>query len=295
MQDITELATQKAFLQSLVADDFHLLTEYDPCTLLKALLPNLGSTNGELRDQLTYPIMARIILDDQGLYPLTDAQLEELLLTCIDEDHLFCQIGEAGTDSVFMRAFSSLIVAAILYADNKTPRISEAAARRAMQALLTYAGKERDWRGYVKDKGWAHSVAHLSDALDECAKNRYTTAEECGAILETLTYLAQLPEPLSYEEDDRLAYVAYGIIRRQSVDQETLREWITSLIISRPENVLEESGVVGWNRAANARNFLRSLYFMLQWSRVSTVAVQKAELQAEIDQALQKLNELPVE
>ncbi len=61
-------------------------------------------------------------------------------------------------------------------------------------------------------KGWAHSIAHLADALDESAKNRYTTAAGYIAILETLTSLASLPEPLSYGEDERLAFVALGMM-----------------------------------------------------------------------------------
>ncbi|HZR39725.1 MAG TPA: hypothetical protein VFB12_06400 [Ktedonobacteraceae bacterium] len=59
--------------------------------------------------------------------------------------------------------------------------------------------------------------------------------------------------------------------------------------------MLEDEGVTSYIRSLNARNFLRSIYFQLQWNKVPALATQKVELQAEIDQALQKLNELPVE
>jgi Protein of unknown function (DUF2785) len=291
--NLTELATQKDFLQALIADDYRLLADYDPCLLLKALLPALGSNDGYVRDKLVYPIMAQIILADFATYPLTGAQREELLLTCIDRDHLFSHIGDVGTDSVFMRAFSSLIVAAILFKDHQHPHISEEVAGRVTQAMLAYAKQERDYRGYLMGgKGWAHSIAHLADALDECAKNRYTTAAGYTAILETLTYLAGLPEPLGYGEDERLAFVALGIIARQSVDLASLKTWIASLAIVREGDVLEDEGVTSYIRALNARNFLRSLYFLLQWNNVSAIAEQNVELQAELDQALKRLNEL---
>lgn len=203
------------------------------------------------------------------------------------------RIGEVGTDSVFTRSFSSLMIPLLLIADVKRPGVSENVVRQVLEALFTYARQERDWRGYVKGKGWAHSVAHLSDAFDDCAKNRYMTASDCQAILETLTYLAQLPEPLCYEEDDRLAFVAYGIITRQSVDLVYLKKWIASLVTPRAESSLVEEGVLTWNRAANAKNFLRGLYFQLSWSKVSAIAEQKAILLVEIDRALQKLNSLP--
>lgn len=293
MQNLAELATQKPFLQNIVENNFQLPEDIEPFAFLKALLPNLGSTDEELRDILNYPIMAHFILDEQDRYQLTGAQLEELLLLSIDKDHLFYGIGEAGTDSVFMRSFSSLMIPLLFIADARRPCISEKVARRVLQAVLTYARRERDWRGYVKGKGWAHSVAHLSDALDDCSKNRYMTATDCEAILETLTYLAQLPEPLCYEEDDRLAFTAYGIITRQAVDLAYVKKWIASLVIARAENPLVEQGVLAWNRAANAKNFLRGLYFMFSWSKVPAIAGYKAELLADIDQALQKLNSLP--
>ncbi len=295
-QNLTELATQKEFLQALIADNYRLLADYDPYILLKALLPALGSNDGYVRDKLAYPIMAQIILADFATSPLTSAQREGLLLTCIDQDHLFSHIGEVGTDSVFMRTFSSLIVAAILFKDHQNPHISEEVAGRVTQAMLTYAQQERDYRGYLMGgKGWAHSIAHLADALDEGAKNRYTTAAGYTANLETLTYLASLPEPLGYGEDERLAFVALGMIARQSVDLASLKTWIASLALVREGDVLEDEGVTSYIRSLNARNFLRSLYFLLQWNKVPAIAEQKVELQAEIDQALQKLNELSVE
>jgi Protein of unknown function (DUF2785) len=295
-QNLTELATQKEFLQALIAENYRLLADYDPYTLLKALLPALGSNDGYLRDKQAYSIMAQIILADFATYPLTGAQREELLLTCIDQDHLFSHIGEVGTDSVFMRTFSSLIVAAILFNDHQNPHISEEVAGRVIQAMLTYAHQERDYRGYLMGgKGWAHSIAHLADALDEGAKNRYTTADGYTAILETLTYLASLPEPLGYGEDERLAFVALGIIARQSVDLASLKTWIASLAIIREGDVLEDEGVTSSIRSLNVRNFLRSLYFLLQWNEVPVLAEQKVKLQAEIDQALQKLNKLSLE
>lgn len=295
-QNLTELATQKEFLQTLIADDYRLLADYDPYTLLKALLPALGSNEGYLRDKLAFSIMSQLIQADFATSPLTGVQREELLLTCIDQDHLFYHIGDVGTDSVFTRTFSSLIIAALLLKDHQHPHLSEEAASCATQALLTYARQERDYRGYLMGgKGWAHSIAHLADALDECAKNRYTTAAGYTAILETLTFLASLPEPLSYGEDERLAFVALGLIVRQSVSLVSLKTWIASLAPVPEGDALEDESVTSYIRSDNARNFLRGLYFLLQWSKAPALAAQKVELQAEIDQALQKLNELPVE
>lgn len=293
MSNLSELSSRKDFLRPLAENTGQLPEDIEPFAFLKALLPNLGSTDAELRDILIYPALAHVLLDEQNRYYLTGAQLEELLLTIIDQEHMFYRIGESGTDSVFMRAFSSLVIPLLFIADSRDPRISEQAARRTLEALLTYSRQEQDRRGYVRDKGWAHSIAHHADALDDCARNRYMTGADREAILETLAYLAHLPEPLCHEEDDRLAFTAYGIITRQEVSMAYLKKWIASLVVPRVENVLVEEGVIAWYRAANVKNFLRGLYFLLSWSKVPAIAEQKTELLTEIDRALRQLNSLP--
>ena len=112
-------------------------------------------------------------------------------------------------------------------------------------------------------------MAHLSDALDDLAQNRYMTQADREAIMHTLTYLATLPEPLCYEEDDRLSFAAYRLIAASMVDDAFLETWVESLFVTRTEEIpgLTEQDLTRWIRAANAKNFLRSLYFRLLWNQ----------------------------
>jgi len=125
MEDIIERASDKQFLQAIVDNNNHIPDDIDYFLFLEALLQNFASTDPQLRDNLTYSVLAHAIIDLDSQKKLTTSQVEDLLLTCIDEEHLFYHIGEAGTDTVFMRSFSLLIIAAILFADAKTPRLSE--------------------------------------------------------------------------------------------------------------------------------------------------------------------------
>ncbi len=125
MEDIIERASDKQFLQAIVDNNNHIPDDIDYFLFLEALLQNFASTDPQLRDNLTYSVLAHAIIDQDSQQKLTTSQVEDLLLTCIEEDHLFYHIGEAGTDTVFMRSFSLLIIAAILFADAKTPRLSE--------------------------------------------------------------------------------------------------------------------------------------------------------------------------
>lgn len=269
MRDIHELTSDKVYLRSIASNHYQLPEDIDLFAFLRALLQNFATTDAELRDELTYMVLAHAIIDQESAARLPANQRETLLLTCFDNEHLFYHIGETGTDSVFMRSFSLLIIAALLYADARLHHISQEATRKAQTALLRYAREERDWRGYIKGKGWAHSVAHLSDALDEIAQHRYTSPTDRETLMQTLTYLATLPEPLCYEEDDRLSFAAYRLIAANMVEDAFLETWVESLFVTRTEEApgLTEQDVTRWIRAANAKNFLRSLYFRLLWNQ----------------------------
>jgi Protein of unknown function (DUF2785) len=289
MRDIHELASDKASLRSIANNHYQLPEDIDRFAFLQALLQNFATTDAELRDELTYIVLAHAIIDNETAGSLPANQREALLLTCIDHEHLFYHIGDASSDSVFMRSFSLLIIAALLYADARLQQISPEATRKTQTALLRYARDERDWRGYIKGKGWAHSVAHLSDALDEIAQNRYTSLADRQTLMQTITYLATLPEPLCYEEDDRLSFAAYRLIAANMVETPFLEIWVDSLFVTRTEEApgLTEQDVTRWIRAANAKNFLRSLYFRLLWNQKAPSLVER------ISATLKKLDPSP--
>lgn len=260
MSDVRDLATSKQFLRSIVDNNHEIPTEIDSFVFARSLLANLASTDEELRDELSYMLLASGIIDR---HKLSIQQVEEILALILDKDHLFWGIGEKGTDSVFMRSFSNLIVAGILYTDNRDPELSPKDVHQAKDALLRYAREEKDWRGYVDGKGWAHTMAHLADAFDECAQHQSLSEEDREEILTVLSELIKLPDPLYHEEDMRLATVAYHIIVCKQVSEEFLATWLESCYVER------NSDVSAWMSASNAKNFLRSLYFLLFWDNMA--------------------------
>ncbi|GCE10962.1 DUF2785 domain-containing protein [Tengunoibacter tsumagoiensis] len=264
MSDIIEQAKDKQFLRPLAENNYVVPAELDQFGLAQALMQNLGSTDQELRDELSYMILASGIIGGQKLQ---ETQLEYLLDMALDEWHLFQGIGESETDTVFMRSFSNLIIAALLYNDAHQPTFTEAKVRRVKEELLRYAQEERDWRGYVKGKGWAHAMAHLADTLDECAQNHFMGVEDRKEILNVVKQLVSIKEPLEHEEDSRLANVAYRIILGKQVEDEYLSSWIDACAESlaqrqHPDYLLSST---------NMRNFLRSLYFFLYWDNIASV------------------------
>ena len=136
---------------------------------LRRVLSFLGSPDPRLRDELAFAILSDWVYERDLLAP---DELREMLAFALSEDGIRHGLGESGTDSVFARSFAVLVVALVLAVDNRSPYLSDVEFANVLTALLEYAGSERDLRGFVPGKGWAHSAAHVADALDECVRSR---------------------------------------------------------------------------------------------------------------------------
>ncbi len=220
--------------------------------LAEALLENFGSTDPQLRDTLSYILMDRLI--EEGL--LTRGERVALLKAALDDCHLFARIGESGTDSVFRRSFSVLVVPMVLGSDLGTRELPEDLVVWALDRVLAYARAERDWRGYVPDKGWAHAVAHTADALEIAGRHPKTPTTRMSDVLSVIHHLATVPYPLGYREDDRLAFAAYQLMQSGRLSADAIQAWLDSFqLLIGPDDQAETLG------DANAEHFLRSLYF----------------------------------
>ncbi|MFB5192719.1 DUF2785 domain-containing protein [Alicyclobacillus fastidiosus] len=250
-------AKNKDFLRCLVDTNFsdstiEISNVFD---LSLQLMDNLHSIDSELRDHLSYTILERII----AMQKLLDTELYRLLDLSLSEEYLLRGLGETNTDTVFTRTFSILIVAAIMQADYERRFLTAERVHRATRVVLYYASAEQDRRGFVEGKGWAHSVAHTSDALDACAQHPLTTVETQKAILVAVTELASLDTPLPYLEDDRLAFTALRLILNGQLSLQDLQSWVQTFDIE------QDTSHKTTLKHSNVQHFLRSLYNLLLW------------------------------
>ncbi|WP_051382082.1 DUF2785 domain-containing protein [Sediminibacillus terrae] len=225
--------------------------------LTNEMLSRIGVTDPVLRDELIYPVFSRLILN--GDY--SNGKLTVILAKCIDEQHLFYQIGGRKDDSVFTRSFSSLIIAALLHKNLHTGFLDAKQLLTVKEALLRYLKEEKDIRGLVEDKGWAHSIAHAADAIDELVQQ--PGLESCyQEIFEAvIRVMGTSIGSYGFEEDERMAIPVTSMLDRGFCEEAVLRE------ISFVTEELEASFHVGsqqqFIRRENIKQFLRSLYFRL--------------------------------
>ncbi|MDF2890419.1 MAG: hypothetical protein K0R80_786 [Clostridia bacterium] len=251
-------------LKSIKNNDFKVPEGGNPFEMALAMTEYLGDTDAELRDDLIYSTLGRWIT--HGIF--SGEQLKQLLKIILDEKHLFYGIGEKDKDSVFMRAFSILIVASIVYVHREAGFLSNEELKDVKNKVIQYMQEEKDLRGYVVEGGWAHTTAHSSDTLDELA-----LCKEFG-IVELLEILKAIKNKISVDsyayicyEDERMAYATNSLITRNLLTEEEISEWIKSFSdfdknIAFPNQLYLNT---------NIRNYLNSLYYRLPKDQYKTI------------------------
>ena len=116
-------------------------------------------------------------------------------------------LGERDTDSVFRRSFSALVLGECIARDNERPLVPGGKVLEWGDRLATWLLRERDLRGFVPGKGWAHAVAHGADALGTLARSPHVGAAELTVILDVIADRLLLPVDRLFTngEPDRLA------------------------------------------------------------------------------------------
>lgn len=270
----------KETLMAYKNNDFEMNESINISKLTTAMLREIGNVDQELRDELIYSSFSQLILED--FY--SDEELKDILTVCLDKDHLFYEVGEVEEDSVFTRSFSSLIIAMILLVNLQRNFLASTDIEVVSASLLKYLDQERDVRGLVHEKGWAHSIAHVADALDELVKQPNLSIENAENIFTAIfNKMAFNKDYFHYEEDERMVNPVIAMLQRglnESMVCEKIAELATEL-----KQKFSTGDQTYFIFRANVKQFLRSLYFHLETIEENT------EIRNSIKQALKEINQ----
>ncbi len=252
---------EPSFFQAIIDADYAVPDGHTARALTAELVGYLGSPDPQLRDDFAYSILAHWMV--QGVLAPDDQR--PLIAPLVG--NFQCGLGEMGTESVFLRSFSALVLAAIVYGDNHHhPFLKENEVRDLLGAVIGYLAAEKDVRGYVAGPGWAHSVAHTADLLDELALSRYATPDDLARILEAIGHkVATTHQLLLCNEDDRLSQAALSALNREILPLEVVQRWADGLG-ALPGSLGRGQIFSDPGRQAiylNTRGFLRSLALRL--------------------------------
>jgi hypothetical protein len=250
----------KQFWASIAKNDYQIPDGYTLAELTETLFGYLPSPDPELRDEIAYTVYANWL--KREMYSMEDigSHVRQLLA------NLERGIGETETDSVFLRAFSILFLAEIVHNDNKQPLLGEDQIRSILARGLWYLLAERDPRGHIPVKGWAHALAHTADLMLVLGRNRHLNGKDLRKILDAIAEKIVHATEYIYihGEDERLASAIVEILRRDLIPADEVETW--SKIFITPDGQ-DWKGVYTdekRNRAyQNARNLVRSIYLEL--------------------------------
>ncbi|MEK5148162.1 DUF2785 domain-containing protein [Psychrobacillus sp. FSL K6-4615] len=228
--------------------------------IIKSMIEHIGSSDGELRDQLIYSwfyhlIIKKNLLDQDLLKELLEVALKDLLLK---------GIGDKDTDTVFTRSFTTLLIALILSRDNEDDFLSQDVILQVKNKIVDYINLEKDLRGYIPYKGWAHSVAHVADTLDELIKSKKVDEKYFGEILNALWDKVLVSTTVYiHEEEERILVPILEMLERGLEIKE-----IQSLLQQIPDELHKQKMLVSeeeyWYLYANCKSFLKSFLIEVQ-------------------------------
>ena len=217
----------------------------------------LGDTDPETRDGTAYPTLVTWV--ERGVY-------DDLLSGLGDgmAAGLGVGLGERESDSVFRRSFSALVLGECIGRDNQRPLVPGNKVLEWGDRVATWLLRERDLRGFVPGKGWAHAVAHGADALGTLAQSPHVAAAELTVILDVIADRLLLPvdEVFTNGEPDRLAAATMSVLRRNVLALPVIEPWIARLASAAARRASYDDRDPHL-ASGNPESFLRALHLQL--------------------------------
>lgn len=250
-----EQHTVQAELRLIRDDRYAVPDDTDAYPYTQMIMEEIGSTDADFRE-LIYEVLTNWIAN--GVF--RHKELRGLLLQLLSPEYLLYGLGEKGTDSVFHRAASASILAAIISFHERDPFLSEEQLESVAEQMIEYLYLEQDVRGYIEGKGKAQAIVQAADALTAIA--RCLTAEQASlayAMLEAIKEkVCNREQVYAHFEDEHFVRAVLALWEKGLINEVYMAAWIV--------NFLEIEEVMQPNKdiiTQNIKMFLRSLYFRI--------------------------------
>ena len=216
----------KAFWRAIVANEYRIPEKSNAMVLMRTLVAFSGSPDPELRDTIGYETFWRWVHLSGGF---NAHELDEVRASLVKNVRV--GLGEQDTDSVFGRSFALLFLKELAAHDLRTPFLTDETFAELLMLSCESLAQERDLRGYVAVKGWAHPTAHASDLLRALARNSRLRSEQILLIANAVVERARASRTVwSWGEDARLGAVLATLASRPDAPITFLEGWTSALL-----------------------------------------------------------------
>ena len=242
--------------EQAIRDDFAAPTDTSLSEAAAELTVLLGSTDEHARDEVAYGLLSTWIA--RGTFDSLLVGLGDGMCAGLRQG-----LGETGTNSVFRRSFSALVLASVVERDNVVRVVHPSNVLRWADAALHWFTTERDLRGHAGADGWVHTVAHGADLIAALGMSRHLQADELGVLLDAIAdrLARSAPHYLTHAEDDRLAYTTMAILHRDLLEAARLEAWVTRVVTPLQLDIAGPQGAAH----VNTQRYLRALHLMLRF------------------------------
>jgi hypothetical protein len=136
-------------------------------------------------------------------------------------------LGDGPGDGIFLRSFSLLALSVLAATDLKTPFLDQRGFDELFELAERSLSRERDLRGYVEGKGWAHATAHGADLLKFLARSDKLRADQQARLVEAVAgRLRSAHQVFVWGEDARLAWALAQLAKRADFDPAPFAAWL---------------------------------------------------------------------
>jgi hypothetical protein len=220
-----------AFWKAIREQNFAVPEQESIGALVLEIADLAAETDPTVRDDCGYEILAAWIYRDNLL---SGEQLEALRRKLLPA--MTFKIGESGNGTIFRRSFSALYMSIVAAQDLPKPFLSAAAFKETLDTALRCYAEEKDLRGYVLTKGWAHATAHVADLLKFLARNPHLSVEDQKRIVFGVSQRCRTASTvLVWGEDARMAASLLSIVDRKDFDASAFESWFKALIAENKE------------------------------------------------------------
>ncbi|KRN25082.1 DUF2785 domain-containing protein [Lacticaseibacillus camelliae] len=239
---------------------------------LRYLIAHLASTNPEVRDKGVFFLLSDLFQADA----FTEKQVTWLFTTLQRKDILFAHITEPQNDAVFLRSFAVMLLSGLVYADlNRYHLLTPRQFENLLVNLCAYIVLERDGRGYVAGKGWAHAYTHIGNLADELSQvPSLMRGDKLLLMAAVLEGWQRSEDSLVFGEDQRVSAYLVNIATKNQFYADALVMCLTAWQ-TRLRNLKPQENLGFWTRWYNRSRLLEALLMRADLPKVVVDYLQK--------------------
>lgn len=268
----------KSYLIQIQQQDIE-WNEVDVNNVVQAMFDHIQTTDIELKEKLIEPTLVEMIQ-----HYLTEETLENLAKKCVDNEHLYKEIGDTVTRYKMTRAFSMVAIKELLERDVRDVFLSNDMFDLLKREVILYIDLEQDYRFYTEDMGWVNSVRSSLEALYAIVQNTRLDPMEYTRIFQTVMNKIFTSQTIYQYDEEVLAVDLIELLLEKDFPAQKVIDFLERVPAFLEGQKEKITYMQYWNLHKNCKSLLQSLYIRLD------LCENQPLLLAEVKKCLSKIS-----